>query len=99
MWIGFLPIWTGYLPIPGAMLVQLNGWFEIMAAVCLCLGLYTRVVAALLALHLFGIAVSAGGAIGIRDAVLAMMGIALATSADEDPWTLDVMKENVTANT
>jgi hypothetical protein len=37
---------------------------------------------------LIGIAITAGGAIGVRDAVLAAMGISLALS-QPDEWTLD----------
>ena len=70
------------------MFVQLNGWFEVCAALLLAVGYATRPVAALLAIHLAGIAVVAGGAIGIRDGVLAMVGVALALSKP-DPWTLD----------
>lgn len=87
-WIGFLPEWTGYMPIPGEMLVRLNGWVEFVCCIALFVGCYTRLVAAFLAVHLIGIAITAGGAIGVRDAVLAAMGIALALS-QPDEWTLD----------
>lgn len=87
-WVGFLPEWSGYMPIPGEMLIQLNGWLEICLAVALLFGCFTRLVSALLALHLLGVAITAGGAIGVRDAALSMVGFALALS-ESDAWTLD----------
>ena len=74
--------------MPAEMFVRLNGWFEVVAALALVIGVYVRPVAVLLALHLFGIAITAGGAIGVRDAVLAMVGIALGV-ADPDTATFD----------
>jgi len=88
MWTGFLPEWIGYFPIPAEMIIQLNGWFEVVAALFLGFGIFTRIIASLLAVHLFMVAVEVEGAIGMRDAVLAMIGVALATSP-ADPWTLD----------
>jgi len=88
IWVGFLPTWTGYLPIPGEMLVQLNGWFEIIAAIALAAGLFTRWIALILGLHLFMIAWEAGGAIGMRDLILGMIGVTLFFS-EPDEWTLD----------
>lgn len=96
-WVSYLPVWTGYMPIPGEMLVQLNGWLELVLAFMLLVGIYTRGVAILLSLHLFGIAVTAGGAIGMRDAVLGMMGISLAFSP-ADAWTLDAKSKLKTEN-
>lgn len=90
-WTIFLPEWTGYFPIPAEMLVQINGLFEICAAVLLTLGIYTRVIAGFLALHLFGIAASVGGATGVRDAALGAMGVALALQTP-DALTLDTHK-------
>lgn len=93
-WVTFLPEFTGYLPIPGEMLVQLNGWLELCLAVLLLLGYQTRIAAGLLALHLFGIAASVGGAIGMRDAVLGSIGVALALPP-ADEWTLDAYFQKV----
>ncbi|MCB9798313.1 DoxX family membrane protein [Candidatus Nomurabacteria bacterium] len=89
MWTVFLPEWTGYFPIPPEMLIQLNGWFEYVLALLLALGIWQRPVVAVLALHLFGIAIETGGAIGVRDAALAMIGVAL-LSAPIDGWPLGV---------
>ncbi len=87
-WLSFLPVWTGYLPIPGEMLIRLNGWLEVCLAIAMLLGVYTRFVSAVLGLHLLGIAVSAGGAIGMRDGVLALGTISVALN-EPDAWTLD----------
>lgn len=87
-WVAYLPEWTGYMPIPGEMLVRLNGWFELIFAVMLLMGFYTRFAAALLGLHLLGIAFSVGGAVGMRDTTLALCTLALVFSP-ADQWTLD----------
>ncbi len=87
-WVGLLPEWTGYLPIPGEMFIQLNGWFEVCFAMALVIGCYTRFAAALLSFHLLGIAISVGSATGVRDAALSMAGFSLALGTPDD-WTLD----------
>lgn len=87
-WVGFLPEFSGYLPIPGEMLVQLNGLFEVVAGLMLFAGVYTRVVAFLLGAHLAAISLTVGGAIGVRDATLAAVTLALAWSAP-DEYTYD----------
>lgn len=87
-WVGYLPEWTGYLPIPGEMLIRLNGWMELIGAVLLALGAATRVVAVVLGVHLAVIALEVGGAVGVRDAALAAVTIALGLSP-ADAWTLD----------
>lgn len=91
-WVIFLPTWTGYFPIPGGMLVQLNGWLEIVSAVALIIGVWVKPIAIFLGLHLTGIAISVGGATGVRDAVLAVMGFALA-AAPADEWSLETMNK------
>jgi uncharacterized membrane protein YphA (DoxX/SURF4 family) len=87
-WVGYLPEWTGYFPIPGEMLVRLHAWTELTLASMLLIGLYTRPVATLLALHLLFLAVDFGGAIGVRDAVLGVSVLLLAAQP-EDEYTLD----------
>lgn len=87
-WVAFLPSFTGYIPIPGEMFVSLNGWFEVCASILALLGVRTRIVLPLLGLHLMGIAISVGGAIGVRDAVLALVAISFAF-AKPDSLTLD----------
>lgn len=87
-WTGFLPEWTGYLPMPAEMMIQLNGWLEIVAAVMMGLGIWTRLAAGVLGIHLIGIAASVGSAIGVRDAVLGLCTLAI-TLSSPDHWTLD----------
>lgn len=87
-WVTFLPVWTGYLPIPGEMLIQLNGWFEVCAATLILVGYFTRFCSVLLATHLLGIALTVGGAIGVRDAVLAVVGFSLALG-EKDAFMLE----------
>jgi len=76
-------IWTGFVPHSVAaifggnatLLVLLNAWFELIAGLCLLAGFQTRIVAFLLALHLFGITATIGiSPLGIRD-----LGLAVAT--------------------
>lgn len=81
-------MWTGYFPIPAEVLIQINGWSELCLAALLLLGCFTRIVAAILAVHLAGIAATVGGAIGVRDAALAAVGASLALG-EPDEWTLD----------
>lgn len=95
-WVGFLPAWTGYFPIPGEMLVQLNGLMEVILAVLLAMGVSTRLAAAVLGIHLLLIAITAGGAIGVRDAALAVMTLSLCVGTP-DAWTMDARAKQKTA--
>jgi uncharacterized membrane protein YphA (DoxX/SURF4 family) len=92
-WIGFLPTWTSALPLSAEQFVQINGLLEIVLAFLLGVGIYTRFAAIVLGLHLLGIAISVGDAIGVRDAALAMCTLALAVGAP-DIYTLDVQRKN-----
>jgi uncharacterized membrane protein YphA (DoxX/SURF4 family) len=90
-WLGFLPSWTTSLPISQIHLVYFNGTFEIVFGTFLLLGFYVRIVALLLALHLFDIAYVVGyDAIGVRD-----FGLALSTTAiflyGADVFSLDTI--------
>ncbi|MBI4239825.1 DoxX family membrane protein [Candidatus Uhrbacteria bacterium] len=91
-WTVFLPEWTGYFPIPGEMLVRLNGWSEMIGAVFLITGTFVKPISVVLALHLFLIAVEVKGAIGMRDAILGMTCIALAFT-NKDSWTIDSLSQ------
>lgn len=97
-WTGYLPSWTGYFPVPAEMLVRLNGWFEIIASLFLLSGTFVRFFFTILSLHLLGGAIIAGGAIGVRDAILATIGAALAFS-QPDSWTIDyLMNQKIRVN-
>ncbi len=93
-WVGFLPEWTGYLPVPGETFVQLNGLMEVVFAALLGAGVFTRLVSAVLGGHLLFIALSVGGAIGVRDGVLGLVTVALAFSTP-DRWTMDARTKSV----
>ena len=87
-YVFFLPEWISVLPMSEAAFVKLNGWFEIVAGLLLVAGLQTRIIAALLGLHLLGIAWSIGDAIGVRDFGLAVATLGIAIGAP-DAWSLD----------
>jgi uncharacterized membrane protein YphA (DoxX/SURF4 family) len=76
-------VWTAYVPdsivamthVPAIMLVYFNAVFELVFGLLLVFGWQTRIVALLLALHLFDIMYTVGyGEIGVRD-----FGLAIAT--------------------
>lgn len=69
MWMGIVPQWAVSLShLSTLTIVHINGWFEIVAALLLGIGLLTRWVALVLCLHLFVIALSFGmTAVGVRD--------------------------------
>lgn len=88
-WESWVPAWTSGLGLSAHTVVLANGGFELIAAVLLLLGLYTRLVAFLVALHLFLIVFEIGlTAIGVRDFGLAMASLALSFGA-ADALTLD----------
>ncbi len=89
MWVGLLPAWTASLPVSADMFIKINGLTEVVAALFLLTGTWIKPVAAFLSLHLFGIAITLGGDIGMRDATLAMIGVALLFFPNNDPWTVD----------
>jgi uncharacterized membrane protein YphA (DoxX/SURF4 family) len=72
--------WTAYVPeifssLNPLTLVMVNGLLEVILGIFLLIGLYTRVSALVLAIHLLGIAISIGfNPLGVRD-----FGLALAT--------------------
>lgn len=79
MWVSWLPSWLGSLPIQATSFIYLNGTFETIFGFFLALGLFTRLSALLLSLHLFGIAFTIGyNDIGVRDFCLALGTMAVA---------------------
>ncbi|PIN68136.1 hypothetical protein COV94_06075, partial [Candidatus Woesearchaeota archaeon CG11_big_fil_rev_8_21_14_0_20_57_5] len=86
LWFGFTQLknpasWTRMVPaavssilhISTTTLIYLNGAFEVVMATLLLLGLRTRLIATLLALHLLGITSIVGyGPTGARDLALAL---------------------------
>lgn len=93
-WIGFVP--DSVLSMSGLSvitLVYLNGAFEVVLGTALFFGLFTRLTALLLALHMFDITYIVGfDSIGVRD-----FGLSIATLAiflqGADWFTLDRFRQ------
>src|SRR3989344_8048845 len=78
-WVAWAPQWTESLGLSAATVVLLNGLFEVVLGVLLAIGIYTRIVAFLLSLHLLFIAYEIGyNDIGVRDFALAVATFSLA---------------------
>jgi uncharacterized membrane protein YphA (DoxX/SURF4 family) len=90
VWVGFMP--NSVVTLTGlsvTTLVTINATFEIIAGTMLLFGLYTRVIAAILFLHLLDITfVVSLDAIGIRDLGLAVSTFVIFLNGS-DAWTLD----------
>ena len=86
--IGYLPGWTMSLPISASALVISNGVFEIVFGGLLLFGLFARLSAMLLSLHLFAIAFSLGyNDIAVRDIGLALATLSVALHG-KDRWSI-----------
>lgn len=78
-WVSWLPAWSSAIPLSQTQLVLLNGGFETVFGAFVALGLFVRISALLLALHLFLIAFEIGySPIGVRDLSLAVSTLSLA---------------------
>ena len=87
-WTGFVPDTVSSVIAPG-ILVMLNGLMELALGGLLLFGVYTRFSAAILGLHMLGIAASIGlSPIGVRDFGLAIATISIAFYGP-DAWSLD----------
>jgi uncharacterized membrane protein YphA (DoxX/SURF4 family) len=87
-WVAYIPAFTANPWISPETIILLNGWTEVVGAVLLVTGFWTRPVAFVLGLHMLFIAIETGGAIGVRDFGLAVACVALALSTP-DRFTLD----------
>lgn len=91
-WISWLPAWTASLPITPTTFVLLNGAFETVLGLALAAGFRTRIVAALLVLHILSIAYEVGyNDIGVRDFCLAIATASIALYGP-DKYSLDEMR-------
>lgn len=83
-WTEYLPEWlTGISPISPEVLVLVNGGVEVILGAFILLGMYVRISAFIVALHLFGIGISLGNTpSGIRDIGLGFMALALVFKKD-----------------
>ncbi|MBX4212179.1 DoxX family protein [Candidatus Pacearchaeota archaeon] len=87
-WVTWLPSFINSLPMQPTTFVLFNGTFEVILGVLLILGIFTRVAAALLAIHLLGIAFSIGyNDVAIRDFGLFMACVAIFFYGPDD-WCL-----------
>ncbi len=84
-WTGLVPGWaTGLSGMSAGTIVQFNGWFELVAGTLLAVGIYVRIVAGLLFLHLLVIVSHLGAtAIGVRDFGLSMATLAIVLHGDD----------------
>ncbi|PIQ66626.1 MAG: hypothetical protein COV96_00560 [Candidatus Zambryskibacteria bacterium CG11_big_fil_rev_8_21_14_0_20_42_18] len=93
-WIGWLPEYASALPFSATTLVYINGVFEVVFGFLLLLGLFTRVSASLLALHMTHIISVVGyGEIGVRDFGIFMATLSLAFSGVPN-FSLDLFFKN-----
>ena len=78
-WVSWVPAWAvAILHIPPAMIVLLNGSFEVVAGSLLALNIWVRWAALLLALHLAVLVFDIGpNPIGVRDFAIMMATFAL----------------------
>ena len=78
-WTIWLPEWTALSGVAPATIVYLNGGFEVVAGLMLLIGVWTRLVAFVLFLHLLVIIFDIGiNPTGVRDFGLAVALLALA---------------------
>lgn len=79
LFIGWLPSEVSLLPISARTFVILNGAFEVFCGTLLFVGLFARVSALLLGIHLLSISFTIGfSEIGVRDFGLSLATIAIA---------------------
>ncbi len=78
-WTYFIPEWVVNIsPFTPELIVLLNGGVEIILGAFILFGIFVRISALIVALHLFLIALSLGNTpSGIRDVGLAFMALAL----------------------
>ena len=78
-WVSWVPEWAvNLLHIPPAMIVLLNGAFEVVAGSLLALNIWTRWAALALGLHLVVLVIEIGlNEIGLRDFAIMMATFAL----------------------
>ena len=73
-WVNVVPAWAADISgLSKLTIIHLNGWFEIITALLLALGVCVRWVALVLSVHLFVITIGFGAsATGVRDFGLSM---------------------------
>lgn len=82
--IGWLPEEASLIPIDLVYLVLGNGIFETICGILLILGVFTRIAALLLGIHLAGITFTIGfSEIGIRDLGLTIATLSIFFTGDD----------------
>ena len=78
-WFGYIPSWlTSILPLDIGTFIIMNGIFEIIVGFLLLIGLHTRIIAFIAALHLLSITIAVGyNDIAVRDFGLTLMAVSL----------------------
>lgn len=98
-WIGYVPDWAIPLsPVSLPALVLINGSVEVVCGLLILLGVYTRIAALFMGLHLILIASSLGyNATAVRDwgLVLALLGIALAGGGTSIPSPINLYEPSL----
>lgn len=91
-WVTIVPDWAvSFLHLPPAMIVLLNGSFEVIMATLLAMGFFVRITSLVLALHLLLIAFDFGfTATGIRDLGLVIATLALSFIFTKKPSVEEV---------
>lgn len=88
LFVFYLPKEAALIPLAQNTLIYINGAFEVVFGTLLLLGIWRRIVALLLGLHLMAITVSIGWSdIGARDFGLSIATLAVAM-VQEDKYTL-----------
>jgi len=86
--LGWLPSWAYSIPISGSVLVIMSGITEVIFGLLLLLGLFTRISALILLLHLIVIITG----LGYNDIMIRDIGLAFATLSvlvnGKDVWSL-----------
>lgn len=94
-WTGMVPGYASIIPLSTITLIYFNGVFEIVFATLLLLGIYTRLTALLLAIHLFHIVTIVGyGAIGARDFALALATLSIFLNGPDEFCLDSINKKN-----
>lgn len=92
-WVAWVPPWALGFGLSDIQIVLANGWFETIGGTLLILGLWTRIAAFVLSIHLFSLAFTIGiNDIGVRDFALATSTLALALFGP-DTYTLDTWRK------
>ncbi len=97
-WVAYVPpSATALLHLSATTLVYVNGTFELVFGILLLFGWQVRIVALLLALHLFDIMWVVGyGQIGVRDFGLALATLVVAMNGP-DPLCIHLGKHSFTS--